>query len=481
MKFNFPFAWYNKFGSIPSTYKEAMSYEEQILWLCKHQDDLEKAFIEFQEVVSGLQDDVAILDSKVDGFDDRISQNTTDIGTINTQIENGLPFKYLESDIVFDSVTPDLSVLTPNKYYFTGLYEVKTTIGVEPPVEYDVLIPSNTLFYYDNSPEAYFRIITDISNVDVVERNIIGDSNTSSWIKTNLTMSNEITASSTYQEIASAKAVYEALQSFTPISSYNALDDKPQINSVTLQGNKTLSDLRIASIDDYNYLYGLQPYKRAVGTTIRNISNAINGKLRYIQLVGNYYQDENPSTASPKDIEVVTGSYRFRNKNAWTGATTTIEKYVDLKDIRLMTIPMEDDVDYIYPVFMIGGVVNWYLHKATGYIASYNGETITTSYVSTTGGLDTGAEVYYQLDSSNDEEITDTDIINDLNGLLDFESFETDCVIVVDDFGTGQFYPYIEIEYYVKTQEKLTSANGRNRNRNQQWCNISNSKITCTN
>lgn len=33
--FRFPFNWYNKFGIIPSSYREAMSYEEQILWLCE--------------------------------------------------------------------------------------------------------------------------------------------------------------------------------------------------------------------------------------------------------------------------------------------------------------------------------------------------------------------------------------------------------------------------------------------------------------
>lgn len=36
----FKFNWYNKFGTIPSSYREAMSYEEQILWLCKQIEDL---------------------------------------------------------------------------------------------------------------------------------------------------------------------------------------------------------------------------------------------------------------------------------------------------------------------------------------------------------------------------------------------------------------------------------------------------------
>lgn len=36
----FPFNWYNKFGTLPSSYREAMSYEEQILWLCQQIENL---------------------------------------------------------------------------------------------------------------------------------------------------------------------------------------------------------------------------------------------------------------------------------------------------------------------------------------------------------------------------------------------------------------------------------------------------------
>jgi hypothetical protein len=58
---------------------------------------------------------------------------------------------------------------------------------------------------------------------------------------------------------------------------------------------------------------------------------------------------------------------------------------------------------------------NWYIRKNIGKIDSYNGETITTQYISTTGGLDTGATVYYVLEASQDELITDTTLINQLN------------------------------------------------------------------
>lgn len=68
--------------------------------------------------------------------------------------------------------------------------------------------------------------------------------------------------------------------------------------------------------------------------------------------------------------------------------------------------------DYIYK-----DSNKWYLHKEIGKVASYNGETITTSYISTTGGLDTGATVYYLLATSTDTEITYTELLNQLNDL----------------------------------------------------------------
>lgn len=51
----------------------------------------------------------------------------------------------------------------------------------------------------------------------------------------------------------------------------------------------------------------------------------------------------------------------------------------------------------------------WYLKKNIDKIDSYNGETITTSYISTTGGLDTGATVYYVLATPQYIHISETD------------------------------------------------------------------------
>jgi len=65
----------------------------------------------------------------------------------------------------------------------------------------------------------------------------------------------------------------------------------------------------------------------------------------------------------------------------------------------------------------------WYLHKEINKITSYNGETITTSYISTTGELSTGAKVYYVVNSTNTE-ITDTTLISQLEAIYNAPLYE---------------------------------------------------------
>lgn len=59
----------------------------------------------------------------------------------------------------------------------------------------------------------------------------------------------------------------------------------------------------------------------------------------------------------------------------------------------------------------------WYSTNLFTKINSYNGETITTTYISTTGGLDTGATVYYYNGGNNPLEITDSTLISQLDNI----------------------------------------------------------------
>ena len=84
---------------------------------------------------------------------------------------------------------------------------------------------------------------------------------------------------------------------------------------------------------------------------------------------------------------------------------------LDLGDIELAKV--NSLKDYIYN----DGDV-WKLHKVIGKITSYDGETITTDYISTSGSLTTGDTVYYVLDTPETTTIEDTTITNVLNMIM---------------------------------------------------------------
>lgn len=104
-----------------------------------------------------------------------------------------------------------------------------------------------------------------------------------------------------------------------------------------------------------------------------------------------------------------------------TGVTTiTVDSEpitLDLGDIELAKVSTA--MDYIYL-----DDDTWKIHKEIGKIDTYDGETITTTYVSTSGSLTPGDTVYYVLDDTEDITITDTSLINTLNmlGSLHFET-----------------------------------------------------------
>lgn len=81
---------------------------------------------------------------------------------------------------------------------------------------------------------------------------------------------------------------------------------------------------------------------------------------------------------------------------------------------------------------IIGTPYNWNIYKENGVINSYNGETITTDYISTTGGLDIGAEVIYKLTTPTTTPITNTELIENLNNFYNAKSYNGQTNISVE-------------------------------------------------
>lgn len=67
----------------------------------------------------------------------------------------------------------------------------------------------------------------------------------------------------------------------------------------------------------------------------------------------------------------------------------------------------------------------FYVEKQTARIESYNGETITTDYISSVGSLETGATVIYGLSTPTKSEIKESDYYELYNQLMDIAAYET--------------------------------------------------------
>lgn len=110
-----------------------------------------------------------------------------------------------------------------------------------------------------------------------------------------------------------------------------------------------------------------------------------------------------PSVSYPQPITIMGGESTVTvNSDTYT---------LDLGDITLAKV--NTTMDYIYNEGNL-----WKVHKAIGRIDSYDDETITTDYVSTTGSLSTGAEVYYVLESPVEVTIEDEDLTDTLNQII---------------------------------------------------------------
>lgn len=111
------------------------------------------------------------------------------------------------------------------------------------------------------------------------------------------------------------------------------------------------------------------------------------------------------------------------------------------------TVPLDStflaEVNGTYDEIVNDGI-KWYLTKRIGYIESYDGETITTDYVSTSGTLTVGDEVYYVLEDENTAEIENASITSPLNAIRTY-NYQTGTVTITT---SANVTANLEISYH---------------------------------
>lgn len=243
MRFRFPFNWHNKFGTIPSEFREAMSYEEQILWLCKANEDLQEQFDSFKVSIDDLTLRVRNVETSLNNKQDKLIAgenifmfNNEILAELNLDLSNEIHSgSYIDLSGDVGSYVEATPIEAPNTAYYVinvkpndyflmrGTFTLaKTTLDDEITLKYEEPIASDTFSFFKASTEGKVYISwhdTDktapyfAQNVSA-EYVIKNFENIPEWVaQEQPTFVDTITPSSTNNEIPSAEAVYQLFQS----------------------------------------------------------------------------------------------------------------------------------------------------------------------------------------------------------------------------------------------------------------------------
>jgi hypothetical protein len=133
-------------------------------------------------------------------------------------------------------------------------------------------------------------------------------------------------------------------------------------------------------------------------TVTMNVTTGMNGRINQLEILGEIEQDTSPATP-----EALSGVITF--------TVNSVDYTVDLGDIYLAKVTTHQD-----KIYNDGN--DFYLHREIGYIENYSGEDLDgADYISTSGTLTNGDEVYYDLQDPTDTLITDENLVNSLRAI----------------------------------------------------------------
>lgn len=210
---------------------------------------------------------------------------------------------------------------------------------------------------------------------------------------------------------------------------YNDLSSKIQ----TFNISGTANEFTINGVGTYQYPISLKGQHTISGNWS---TTNLNGDVRLIyedDTFDNIFSSYSSTSTSgninfqsnaSKNIKVI--QFRTFNSSNITLTDFQIEKGSTATPYSPYFTPIElcKIGDYKDRIYKSGG--KWYLENKHSKIDSYNGETITTDYISTTGGLDTGATIYYGVETTTTE-ITEQNyptLYSELNSLLSAKSYD---------------------------------------------------------
>lgn len=139
----------------------------------------------------------------------------------------------------------------------------------------------------------------------------------------------------------------------TMIDNYNVLSNKPKINNIVLEGNKTLNDLSAASIDDLN-----------------NLSNVVNTKQDKITISNKLdYSLINNTPTIPTKTSDLTNDSNFVSDNNYVH---TDNNYTTIEKTKLAGLENYDDSDIVQDIANLQDDINEINEKIPAQASSVN-------------------------------------------------------------------------------------------------------------
>lgn len=311
--------------------------------------------------------------------------NTTPIDDDNlNKIEQGIYNNSLVADAVNATVKPTgdvsltstvtegqiLDVIKVDEIKLKGQTEQDGTPTPSAPIDVNVVSGSNVIKIYDN------QTLGKELSLDLPVENLINPNNKlSAYVNGNNGEILSMGDATTYWAQVEPNKTYTFSRDLGDRLLISGSNTQPQIGNIT------------------TVIYD-------GGTSNEKNKTITNGDFTYLIIYVARY-----TSSAPSWVQLEKGS----KVNGYTPYGTT--------PIELCKIG--DNQDYIYK-----DNNKWYVQKKVNKINSYNGETISGDYVSTTGQLSTGATVYYVSLPATNTEIKYTTLINQLETIDNASLYE---------------------------------------------------------
>lgn len=409
--------FYAKFGAIPESYLIALSYEEQILWLCNQMSEFDEKLAEyFEQVKAYVEEVLENLDVELENKQDKLTAGENieiDENNVISAIVDPVTYEYTpingsyyNLDVPLGSEVSLIPIEGENTaHVFVEGIKQNDKFKIKGNYKAGIVDPQgNVLLHLEDQGNETFYAMTD------------GDLLVS-WFNTN-----EVTPE-----------LYRYIDGNEIIERFE--DDEAEINSL----NRTTESIN-GNIEGILNSYIEIAFDTLYNTNVP-LKNSANLPLMNFVLRGNVRQDGTPSTLNPIIPIPVSGTHTLVISNGYSGEENNKEFTFHLGDIVLASSGTIQDTIQVDP----DNNTRFRHYTYVGKIDSYNGETIEGEYISSTGGLDTGATIYYELPPNEvtSEVITSIQLHNELKALLETNIPRGNNTITFDSGVVGITKPHL--------------------------------------